>query len=134
MEKTLILLKPDAVERGLVGELLKRFEQKGFRIDAMRMLRFTPELARRHYAEHVDRTFYPALEEYIMSGPVVAAILEGPEAVSVVRLMIGPTDGTKAPAGTIRGDFALSMQRNLVHASDRPESAKREIEIFFPEQ
>lgn len=131
MEKTLILLKPDAVSRGLTGEILQRFERKGFNIVEMRMLRFTPELARQHYAEHVGKPFYPGLEEYIMSGPVVAAVLEAPEAVAIVRRMIGPTDGVEAPAGTIRGDFALSKQRNLVHASDSPESAEREIEIFF---
>lgn len=132
MEQTLILLKPDAVGRGLIGEILGRFEKKGLLVDRMRMLRFTPELARRHYAEHVDKPFYPGLEEYIMSGPVVAAVLEGPESVAVVRRMIGPTDGIEAPPGTIRGDFALGKQRNLVHASDGLESAKREIAIFFP--
>lgn len=131
MQKTLILLKPDAVERGLIGEILKRFEQKGLLIREMRMLRFTPELARKHYAEHVDKPFFPGLVEYIMSGPVVAAILEGPEAVSVVRLIVGSTDGIKAEAGTIRGDYSLSKQRNLVHASDGEASAEREIEIFF---
>lgn len=133
MEKTLILLKPDAVSRGLAGEILSRFERKGFNINEMRMLRFTPELARKHYAEHVDKPFFPGLEEYIMSGPVIAAILEGPEAVSVVRLMIGPTNGIEAPAGTIRGDLALSKQLNLVHASDSLKSAEHEIGIFFPQ-
>jgi nucleoside-diphosphate kinase len=132
MQQTLILLKPDAVERQLVGEILSRFERKGLNITAMRMFRFTPELAKTHYAEHVGKPFYPALEEYIMSGEVVGAVLEGVEAVAVVRRMIGPTDGTDAPAGTIRGDFSLSKQRNLVHASDSPESAQREIGIFFP--
>ncbi len=132
MEHTLILLKPDAVRRGLVGEILKRFEQKGLKFAAMRMLQFTPELAARHYAEHVGKDFYPRLEEYILSGPVIAAILEGPEAVTVVRNMLGPTNGLTAPAGTIRGDFSLSQTFNLVHASDSPESAQREIDIFFP--
>lgn len=134
MEKTLILLKPDTVQRGLVGEVLKRFEQKGLQIVEMRMLRFTPELAARHYAEHVGKDFYPGLEQYILSGSVVAAILEGPEAIAVVRGMLGPTNGIKAPAGTIRGDFSLSNQQNLVHASDGPESAAREIAIFFPQE
>lgn len=133
MERTLILLKPDAVERGLVGELLKRFERKGFSIAAMRLLRFTPELTRQHYAEHVDKPFYGDLEAYMMSGPVVAATLEGPEAVEIVRRMVGPTDGSEAPAGTIRGDFALSYRRNLVHASDCLETADREIALFFPD-
>ncbi len=134
METTLILLKPDTVERGLVGEILKRFERKGLKFTDMRMLRFTPKLAARHYAEHVGKDFYPGLEKYILSGPVVAAILEGPEAVTVVRGMLGPTNGLKAPAGTIRGDFSSSHTYNLVHASDSVESAKREIGIFFPEQ
>ena len=131
MERTLILLKPDAVERQLVGTLLNRFEQKGLTIAAMRMLQFTPELAQKHYADHVDKPFYPGLETYIMSGPVVAAVLEGAEAVAVVRRMIGPTNGIEAPSGTIRGDFSLSGQRNLVHASDSPAAAERETAIFF---
>jgi nucleoside-diphosphate kinase len=131
MERTLILFKPDAVERQLVGTLLSRFEQKGLKIVAMRMLQFTTELARRHYADHVEKPFYPGLEAYITSGPVVAAILEGVEAIAVVRRMIGPTNGAEAPSGTIRGDFSLSSQRNLVHASDSPAAAERETAIFF---
>ena len=131
MERTLILLKPDAVERQLVGAILNRFEQKGLKIVALRMLKFTQELARQHYAEHVEKPFYPGLETYIMSGFVAAAILEGPEAVAVVRRMIGPTNGIEAPSGTIRGDFALDCQRNLVHASDSSAAAAREINIFF---
>ena len=133
MQQTLILLKPDAVERRLVGEILGRFERKGLTLTAMKLMPITPELAKRHYAEHVSKPFYPALEVYITSGPIVAAILEGPEAVKVVRTMVGPTNGIDAPAGTIRGDFSLSPQQNLVHASDSPESAKREIELFFPQ-
>jgi len=131
MEQTLILLKPDAVERRLVGEILSRFERKGLTITAMKRIQITPELAKRHYAEHIAKPFYPDLERYITSGSVVAAILEGPEAVKVVRTMVGPTNGINAPAGTIRGDFSLSAQANLVHASHKPESAKREIELFF---
>ena len=131
MERTLILLKPDTVERQLVGAVLSRFEQKGLKIAAMRMLQFTPELARKHYADHIGKPFYPGLETYITSGPVVAAILEGTEAVSVVRRMIGPTNGIEAPSGTIRGDFALSSRQNLVHASDSTTAAEREISIFF---
>jgi len=131
MERTLILLKPDAVERQLVGTILSRFEKKGLRIVAMRMLQFTPELARRHYADHVGKPFYPGLEAYITSGPAAAVILEGTEAVAVVRRMIGPTSGIEAPAGTIRGDLSLSGQRNLVHASDSPAAAEREMAIFF---
>ena len=133
MERTLILLKPDAVERQLVGTILSRFEQKGLKIVDMRMLQFTPELAQRHYADHVEKPFYPGLETYITSGSVVAAILEGTEAIAVVRRMIGPTSGIDAPAGTIRGDFALSGQRNLVHASDSLAAAEREMSIFFGE-
>jgi len=131
MERTLILLKPDTVERQLIGTILSRFEQKGLQIVAMRMLQFTQELARQHYADHVDKPFYPGLETYITSGPVVAAILEGIEAVAIVRRMIGPTNGAEAPSGTIRGDFALNSQRNLVHASDSTAAAEREMEIFF---
>ena len=131
MERTLILLKPDTVERQLVGTILNRFEQKGLKIIAMRMLQFTPELSRQHYADHVDKPFYPGLETYITSGSVVAAILEGPEAVAVVRRMMGPTNGIEAPSGTIRGDFALSGQRNLIHASDSSAAAEREMALFF---
>jgi len=133
MEQTLILLKPDAVERQLVGTILSRFEQKGLSIVAMRMLRVTPELARKHYVDHLEKPFYPGLEAYITSGPVVAAILEGTCAIAVVRRMIGPTDGSEAPSGTIRGDFSLNSQRNLVHASDSPAAAEREKAIFFGE-
>jgi len=131
MEQTLILLKPDAVERRLVGEILGRFERKGLTVTAMKLIRITPDVAQRHYAEHLSKPFYPNLEEYITSGPVVAVILEGPEAIKVVRTLVGPTNGIDAPAGTIRGDFSLSAQENLVHASDKPESALREIKLFF---
>lgn len=131
MERTLILLKPDAVERKLAGEILARFERKGLKLIEMRMLRITPELAKRHYEAHVNRDFYPSLERYITSGPVVALVLEGPKAISVVRNLVGATDGILAAPGTIRGDYSLSNQMNLVHASDSPESAEREIGIFF---
>ncbi|MDR3183594.1 MAG: nucleoside-diphosphate kinase [Planctomycetaceae bacterium] len=131
MEQTLILLKPDAVERQLVGAVLRRFENKGLRIKAMKLLSITPELAQQHYAEHLQKPFYPQLKEYITSGPVVAAVLEGPEVIAVVRRMVGVTNGLEAAAGTIRGDYSLSSQRNLVHASDSPEAAKREIPLFF---
>jgi nucleoside-diphosphate kinase len=132
MERTLVLLKPDCVERRLVGRLIARFEEKLLGIAAMKLMRVTPELARRHYAEHARKDWYPELEEFITSGPVVAMILEGPEAIRVVRDMLGATNGLKATAGTIRGDLSSSQRRNLVHASDGPESAKREIAIFFP--
>jgi nucleoside-diphosphate kinase len=131
MQRTLILFKPDCVQRKLVGRILSRFEDKGFRIAAMKLLQVTPELAKQHYAEHVEKPFYPGLEAYITSSPIIAAVLEGPEAISVVRNVLGATNGRNADAGTIRGDFSTSRQMNLVHASDSPESAKREIELYF---
>jgi nucleoside-diphosphate kinase len=131
MERTLILLKPDCVERRLVGRILARFEDKGLNLAAMKLIRISPDLAKRHYAEHVSKPFYPALEKFITGGPVVAAIVEGLEAIRVVREMLGATSGLKAAAGTIRGDFSSSRQMNLVHASDGPDAAKREIELYF---
>jgi len=132
MERTLVLLKPDCVQRRLMGRIIARFEDKSLDIVAMRMIRVTPELAKRHYAEHIHKDWYPALETFITSGPIVAMIVEGPEAIRVVRDMVGATNGLKAVAGTIRGDFSASQQMNLVHASDSPDSAQREIGIFFP--
>lgn len=131
MERTLILFKPDCVERRLVGRVLSRFEDKGFNVVAMKMLRVTPELSKKHYAEHVSKPFYPALESFITASPIIACVLEGLEVIRVVREMLGPTSGLKAPAGTIRGDFSSSRQMNLVHASDGPEAASREIELYF---
>jgi nucleoside-diphosphate kinase len=131
MERTLVLLKPDCVERRLMGRVIARLEDKGLSFVAMKLMRITPELARRHYAEHVHKAWYPELEEFITSGPVLAMVVEGPEAIRVLRDMAGATNGLKANPGTIRGDFSSSQQKNLVHASDGPESAKREIEIFF---
>lgn len=133
MERTLVLLKPDAVQRRLVGRILSRFEDKGLNIIAMKMMRVTQELARRHYAEHVQKGWYPMLEAFITASPLVAMIVEGPEAIRVVRDMVGVTNGLKAAPGTVRGDFSTSHQMNLVHASDGPESAAREIGIFFAE-
>ena len=133
-ERSLILIKPDAMERRLAGRIITRFEDKGLSIVGMKLLRITPELSRKHYAEHVNKPFYPLVEKFIGSGPVLALVLEGPEAVSVVRAMLGPTNGRQAPAGTIRGDFGLSRQMNLVHASDGPDAARREIEIYFTPQ
>ncbi|MDR2763156.1 MAG: nucleoside-diphosphate kinase [Planctomycetaceae bacterium] len=133
MEQTLVILKPDAISRRLCGEIVGRFERKGLRIVKMRMFEITPELSKVHYADHIDKPFYPELEEYITSGSVVAIILEGEESISVVRKMIGATNGIEAELGTIRGDFSMSKRQNLVHASDSKESAKREIEIFFKE-
>ena len=134
MERTLVLLKPDCVERRLMGRVIARFEDKLLNLVAMKLMRITPELARRHYAEHVQKTWYPELEAFITGGPIVAMIVEGPEAIRVVRDMTGATNGLKANPGTIRGDFSSSQQKNLVHASDGPESAQREIEIFFSKE
>jgi nucleoside-diphosphate kinase len=132
-QRTLVLLKPDAVRRGLVGEILGRFEAKGLRIVAMDLRRIDAAMADRHYAEHVERDFYPPLREFVTSGPLVALVLEGDEAVEVVRAINGATDGRKAAPGTIRGDLSLSNRENLVHGSDGPESAAREIALWFPE-
>jgi nucleoside-diphosphate kinase len=135
MERTLVLLKPDCVERRLVGRILARFEDKGLNIIAMKMIQVTPELSQEHYAEHVHKPFYPGLEKFITGAPVVAMIIEGLEAIRVVREMLGATSGLKAAAGTIRGDFSSSRQMNLVHASDGPEAAAREIALYFrPEE
>ena len=131
MERTLVLLKPDCVQRRLMGRVLTRLEDKGFNIIAMKLIHVTTELAGRHYAEHVQKSWYPHLERFITGGPVVAAVVEGPEAIRVVRDMVGATHGLKATPGTIRGDFSSSQQMNLVHASDGPDAAKREIGIFF---
>jgi len=135
LERTLVLLKPDAVNRRLCGEILRRFEMRGLKFVGLKLLRVTPELSRQHYAEHVEKPFYPQLEAFITSGPLVAVALEGPDAITVVRAMLGPTNGRQAPPGTIRGDFGLSRQMNLVHASDGPEAAARELAIYFrPEE
>jgi nucleoside-diphosphate kinase len=131
VERTLVLLKPDCVRRRLMGRVLARFEDKGLQFVAMKLMQITPELARRHYAEHVQKGWYPELEAFITGAPVVAMVLEGPEAIRVVRDMVGVTNGLKANPGTVRGDFSSSQQMNLVHASDGPESAQREIAIFF---
>ena len=132
-QRTLVILKPDAVRRGLVGEVLSRFEAKGLTIVAMEHRLIDGELADRHYAEHVERDFYPPLREFVTSGPLVAMVLEGDEAIEVVRALNGATDGRKAAPGTIRGDLSLSNRENLVHGSDSPESAEREIAIWFPD-
>lgn len=133
MERTLVLLKPDAVRRGLVGQVLSRYEAKGLTIVAMEHRSITGEVADTHYAEHVDRDFYPPLREFATSGPLVALVLEGDEAIAVVRALTGATDGRKAQPGTIRGDLSLSNRENLVHASDSAESAEREIALWFPD-
>jgi nucleoside-diphosphate kinase len=130
-ERTLVLLKPDAVRRGLVGELLSRYEAKGLRILALEQRHIDAALADQHYAEHVDRDFYPPLRDFVTSGPLVALVLEGDEAIEVIRAINGATDGRKAAPGTIRGDFSLSNRENLVHGSDSAESAAREIALWF---
>ncbi|WP_329475161.1 nucleoside-diphosphate kinase [Kribbella sp. NBC_01484] len=132
-QRTLVLLKPDTVRRGLVGEVLGRFEAKGLRIVAMDQRTIDAELADQHYAEHVEKAFYPPLRDFVISGPLVALVLEGDEAVEVVRALNGATDGRKAAPGTIRGDLSLSNRENLVHGSDSEESAAREIKIWFPD-
>jgi len=131
-QRTLVLLKPDAVKRGLVGNILSRFEAKGLSIVAMEQRTIDGAKADEHYAEHVERDFYPPLRAFVTSGPIVALVLEGDEAIEVVRALNGATDGRKAAPGTIRGDLSLSNRENLVHASDSPESSAREIAIFFP--
>jgi nucleoside-diphosphate kinase len=131
-ERTLVLIKPDAVRRGLIGEVLGRFERKGLTVVALDQRTIDGATADRHYAEHVERDFYPPLRAFITSGPLVAMVLEGDQAIAVVRGINGATDGRAAAAGTIRGDLSLSNRENLVHASDSAESAAREISIFFP--
>ncbi|GAA1677785.1 nucleoside-diphosphate kinase [Kribbella sp. NPDC056951] len=132
-QRTLVLLKPDTVRRGLVGEVLGRFEAKGLSIVALEFRTIDGETADQHYAEHVERDFYPPLRAFVTSGPLVALVLEGDEAIEVVRALNGATDGRKAAPGTIRGDLSLSNRENLVHGSDSPESADREIKIWFPD-
>jgi nucleoside-diphosphate kinase len=134
-ERSLILFKPDAVQRKLCGQLLSRIEAKGLTLVGLKLIRVTPELSKRHYAEHVTKAFYPHLEEFITAGPVVALVVEGPGAVGVMRTLMGPTNGRDAAPGTIRGDYGLSRQMNLIHGSDSPDSAAREIAIYFsPEE
>jgi len=132
-ERTLVLIKPDAVRRGLVGEVIGRLERKELAIEAMVLRRMDAALADQHYAEHLDKAFYPPLKEFMTGGPLVAMIVSGDSAVEVVRALTGATDGRKAAAGTIRGDLSRSNRENLVHASDSTESAKREIALWFPE-
>ncbi len=135
MERTLILLKPDAVQRGLVGRIMARFEGKGLKIAGMKLMRITQELAERHYAPHKGKDFYGPLLAFMTAAPTLAVVLEGIDVVRVVRGLMGPTFGPDAPPGTIRGDYGMSKRYNLVHGSDSPESAAKEIELFFdPEE
>ena len=134
MERTLILVKPDAVQRGLIGEVLGRLEARGLRIVGLQLMHVDEALARRHYAEHDGKPFFAGLVDYITSSPLVAAVLEGPDAVAAARQTMGATRPTEAAPGTIRGDLGLEVGRNLVHGSDGPESAAREIALFFGEE
>jgi len=131
-QRTLVLLKPDTVARALVGQILGRYEAKGLRLVAMDLRTIDTEQADAHYAEHVGKDFYPPLRDFVTSGPLVAMVLEGDEAVDIVRALNGATDGRKAAPGSIRGDLSLSNRENLVHGSDSPESAAREIALWFP--
>jgi len=134
MEQTFVMIKPDGVQRGLIGEIISRIERKGLRIVAMRMCQITDETARRHYAEHVEKPFFSSLVDFITSSPVVQMIVEGENAVVAMRTMSGATDPKEALIGTIRGDFGLDVGRNLIHSADSLESAKREIAIHFTEE
>jgi len=133
VERTLVLLKPDAVQRRLVGRIISRFEDKGLKIVGMKLMQVTRQLAERHYAEHREKPFFSELVSFITSSPIVAMVVEGPGAISEVRRLMGKTDPREAAPGTIRGDYGLSITQNLVHGSDSPESAAREIPIFFSE-
>jgi len=133
VERTLVILKPDAVQRGLVGEIISRLERRGLKIIAMKMVQLSEEIARRHYAIHEGKPFFEGLIAYITSAPVVLMVLEGPRAIEVVRATMGATDPAKAAPGTIRADLALTVDRNLVHGSDGPETAANEIALFFRE-
>jgi len=130
-ERTLVIIKPDGVARGLVGEILTRFEKKGLSLVGLKLINVDRGTAEKHYAEHASKPFFPSLLQFISSGPVAVMCLEGNGAIGVVRGLIGPTSGLKAPGGTIRGDLALSGQNNLIHASDSPESSERELALWF---
>lgn len=135
MERTFVAVKPDGVQRGLVSTILGRFEQKGFKLVGLKMLVVTPELAQQHYAEHKERPFFPGLVSFITSGPVVAIVLEGKGVIAAARALIGATNPLNSPVGTIRGDFGVDIGRNIIHGSDGPESAVREIGLWFtPEE
>ncbi len=143
IQRTLVLIKPDGVYRGLIGEIIKRFEQRGLKIVGLKMVKVTPEHAEKHYEEHKDKPFFKGLVEFLTSGPVVAMVIEGADAIENVRKIVGPTEPKQAPPGTIRGDFAHTTFKradekgtglpNLIHASDSPETAEREIKLWFKE-
>ena len=131
MQSTLIIIKPDAVQRRLIGSIITRFETKGLRVAALKLMQVTREMGEKHYAEHNGRPFFEGLIDFITGGPVVVGVLQGNEAITVIRAMLGATNGATAAAGTIRGDYSISKQNNLVHGSDSPESAQREIALWF---
>ena len=134
MQRTLVLIKPDAVQRGLAGEILSRLERRGLKIVALRLMQMDDALARRHYAEHEGKPFVDSLVRFITSSPLIASVFEGPNAIEVVRGVMGATDPQQAAPGTIRGDLGLYIQNNLIHGSDSPEAAAREIALFFEER
>jgi len=133
MERTYLMVKPDGIQRGLIGEIIAMFEKKGFKIVGLKMLRISRELAEKHYGEHKDKPFFEPLVEYITSGPVAAMVIEGKAAVSAAREMMGATDPLKAAPGTVRGKYGIDIGRNVIHGSDSPASAQREIALFFRE-
>jgi nucleoside-diphosphate kinase len=133
LETTLLLLKPDALHRGLAGRIITRFEEKGLQLVGLKLMQMSQELAAKHYAEHTERPFYPGLVKFMTASPLVAIALRGPGAVAIARNLMGATFGTEADAGTIRGDFGCSKSYNLIHGSDSPENAERELALFFPE-
>jgi nucleoside-diphosphate kinase len=134
MERSLIILKPDAVQRGLIGPILTRLEQRGLKLAGLKLMRIDEQLARRHYAVHESRPFFASLVGYIISGPVVVAVVTGKQAISIVRSTVGATNPAQAAPGTIRGDFAVEIGRNLIHASDSPENGEQEVALFFTPQ
>lgn len=135
VERTLIAIKPDGVQRGLVGEILQRFERRGYKFAALKLMRVSEELAQKHYAEHQERPFFKGLVEFITSSPVVAIVLEGKGVVATARTMMGTTNPLNSPLGTVRGDYGIDIGRNIIHGSDSPESAEREIALWFgPEE
>jgi len=135
LERTLIIVKPDGVQRGLIGQILTRFETRGFKLAGLKLMRITRELAERHYAEHQGKSFYESLVAFITSSPVVVGVVEGPNAIAMVRTMMGATNPANAAPGTIRGDFAISLSYNIIHGSDGTEAAQREVSLFFsPEE
>ena len=131
MEQSLVFIKPDGVERGLIGEVLARFEKRGIKVKQLELKQLNEDQVKAHYQEHVDKPFFPNLKSYILSGPICLMVLEAPNVISIIRKMVGVTNSAEASPGTIRGDFALTTQNNIIHASDSPESAAREIANFF---